>query len=185
MVLSPSFLEAGENRSCCWVWRQSPSCWGLWGKPTRLLGSVFQWDFSWFIFIQCHCAQYLLCSVFLIEGLSSIWLLKGFYFVLSGWKSRMWRGTWNNTQVWPWSTKQRLIRVLSREHADHSRHSFSKNPRDACIHGRHQMVNTEIRLIIFVATLEKLCTNKIWSWLISWAQIMSSLLQNSGSDWRK
>ena len=45
---------------------------------------------------------------------------------------------------------QRLT-VLPREHTDHSKHS-SNNTRDDSTHGHHQMVNTEIRFIIFFAS---------------------------------
>ena len=43
---------------------------------------------------------------------------------------------------------QRLT-VLQRKHTDHSKHS--SNIRDYSTHGHHQMVNSEIRLIIFFA----------------------------------
>ena len=42
-------------------------------------------------------------------------------------KSRKSRDTWNNRQVWPWSTKwskAKANRVLSREHVGHCKHSF-------------------------------------------------------------
>ena len=39
--------------------------------------------------------------------------------------------------------------VLSREHTGHSKHPFPNNPRDSSTHGHHQMVSTEIRLIMF------------------------------------
>ena len=45
---------------------------------------------------------------------------------------------------------QRLI-VLSRECTDHNKHPSSNPTREDCTHGHHQMVNTEIRLIIFFA----------------------------------
>ena len=44
----------------------------------------------------------------------------------------------------------RVSTVLSKEHACHSKHPFS-NTTDNSTHGHHQMVNTEIRLIIFFA----------------------------------
>ena len=42
-------------------------------------------------------------------------------------KSRKSRNTWNNRQVWPWSTKwsrAKANKVLSREHTGHSKHPF-------------------------------------------------------------
>ena len=43
---------------------------------------------------------------------------------------------------------QRLT-ILSREHTSHSKYSFYNQTRDDYTNGHHQMVNTEIRLIIF------------------------------------
>ena len=67
--------------------------------------------------------------------------------------------------------------VIANTHFQHTRGDST--------HGHHQMVNTEIRLIIFFATKEKLYTvskNKTGSWL---AQIMNPLLPNSDLNWRK
>ena len=49
------------------------------------------------------------------------------------------------------------------------------------MHGHHQMVNTEIRLIIFFATEdgEALHSKQKQDWELTVAQIMNSLLQNS------
>ena len=49
-------------------------------------------------------------------------------------------------------------------------------------HGIDQMVNTEIRLIIFVAAKdgEALHNQQKQDWQLTVAQIMNSLLQNSG-----
>ena len=56
------------------------------------------------------------------------------------------------------------------------------NTRDSSTHGHHQMVNTEIRLIIFFAAkdgeaLYSQQKKKDWEWTV--AQIMNSLLPNS------
>ena len=49
-------------------------------------------------------------------------------------------------------------RVLPRECASHSKHPLPTTQEDST-HGHHQMVNTEIRLIIFfVAKMERLYT---------------------------
>ena len=45
---------------------------------------------------------------------------------------------------------QRLIRVLPREYTGHSKHPLPTT-QEKTIHDHHQMVNTEIRLIIFFA----------------------------------
>ena len=68
-------------------------------------------------------------------------------------KSKKSGDTWRNRQVWPWSTKwsrTKANRVFPREHTGHSKHCLSTTW-DDCTHGHHQMVNTEIRLIIFFA----------------------------------
>ena len=54
-------------------------------------------------------------------------------------------------------------------------------------HGHHQMVNTEIRLIIFFAAKdgEALYSQQKQDWELTVAQIMNSLLPNSHLDRRK
>ena len=49
------------------------------------------------------------------------------------------------------------------------------------LHGHHQMVNTEIRLIIFFVAEdgEALYSQEKQDWELTAAQIMNSLLQNS------
>ena len=62
------------------------------------------------------------------------------------------RDTWNNRQIWSWSTKQsssKANRVLPTECTGHS-----KNPLPTtqdCKNGHHQMVKTKIGLIIVFA----------------------------------
>ena len=57
----------------------------------------------------------------------------------------------------------------------------SNNTRDDSMHGHHQMVNTEIRLIIFFAAEdgEALYSQQKQDQELTIAQIMNSLLQNS------
>ena len=64
----------------------------------------------------------------------------------------------------------------------HSRHSLPT--RDDSTLGHHQMVNTKIRLIIFFAAKDReaLYSRQKQDWELTVAQIMSSLLQNSGSN---
>ena len=59
--------------------------------------------------------------------------------------------------------------------------SSSNNIREDSTHGHHQMVNTEIRLIIFFAAKdgEALYSQQKRDWEQTVAQIMSSLFQNS------
>ena len=63
----------------------------------------------------------------------------------------------------------------------------SNNTRDDSTHEHHQMVNTEIRLIIFFAAKdgEALYSQQKQAWELTVAQIMNSLLPNSDLNWRK
>ena len=65
--------------------------------------------------------------------------------------------------------------------------TFSKNTRDNSTHGHHQMVNTEVRLIIFFAAKdgEALYSQQKQYWELIVAQIMNSLLPNSDLNWGK
>ena len=57
----------------------------------------------------------------------------------------------------------------------------SNNTREDSTHGYHQMVDTEIRLIIFFAAkdAEALYSQQKQDWELTVAQIMNSLLPNS------
>ena len=71
----------------------------------------------------------------------------------------------------------RVSTVLSKEHACHSKHPFS-NTTDNSTHGHHQMVNTEIRLIIFFAAEdgEVLYSQQKLDLELTVAQLIDSLL---------
>ena len=58
---------------------------------------------------------------------------------------------------------------------------LSSNTREDSTHGHHQMVNTEIKLIIFFAAKdgEALYSQLKEDWELTVAQIMNSLLSNS------
>ena len=104
-------------------------------------------------------------------------------------KSRKSRDTWNNRQVWPWSTrwsKAKGNRVLPREHIGHRKHPLSTTQRDNSTHGHHKMVSTKIRLFIFFAGKdgEALYSQQKQDLEKTVAQIMNSLLQNSDLNWR-
>ena len=61
--------------------------------------------------------------------------------------------TWSNRQIWPWSTelsRAKANRVLPREHTGHRKHPLpTTQEMTDFTHGHHQMVYTEIRLIMF------------------------------------
>ena len=63
----------------------------------------------------------------------------------------------------------------------------SNNTREDATHGHHQMVDTEIRLIIFFAAKdgEALYSQQKQDHELTVAQIMNSLLPNSDVNWRK
>ena len=68
-------------------------------------------------------------------------------------KSRKSRNTWNNRQIWPWSTewsRAKANRVLPRKCTGHNKHPLPTT-QEKTTHGHHQIVNTKIRLIIFFA----------------------------------
>ena len=104
-------------------------------------------------------------------------------------KSRRSRDTWSNRQICPWSTKwsrTKINRVLSRECTGPNKHSLPTTwEKTTC--GRHEMVNTEIRLIIFFAAKdgEALYSQQKQDWELIVVQIMNSLLPNSDLNWRK
>ena len=61
------------------------------------------------------------------------------------------------------------------------------NTRDDSTHGHHQMVNTEVSLIIFFANKDgnALYRQQKQNWELTVAQIMNSLLPNSELNWSK
>ena len=63
----------------------------------------------------------------------------------------------------------------------------SNNTREDSTHGHHQIVNTDIRLIIFFAVKDKeaLYSQQKQDEELTVAQVMNSLLPNSGLNWRK
>ena len=98
-------------------------------------------------------------------------------------KCRKSRATWSNTQIWSLSTKQSRSkgnRVLLREHTGHSKHPLPTT-QEKTTHGYHQMVSTEIRLIIFFAAKdgEALYSQQKQDQELTVAQIMKSLWPNS------
>ena len=71
-------------------------------------------------------------------------------------------------------------RVLPRESTGHSKHPLPKTQEDST-NGHHQMVNIEIRLIIFFAAKdgEALYSQQKQDQELTMAQIVNSLLPNS------
>ena len=71
-------------------------------------------------------------------------------------------------------------RVLLRKRTGDSKHPPPTTKEDS-IHGHHQMVNTEIRLMIFFAAKDgdTLYSQQKQDWELTVAQTMNSLLPNS------
>ena len=83
-------------------------------------------------------------------------------------KSRKSRNTWSNRQIWPWSTEWSRSKVNSfakRTHWSYQTPS-SNNTRDYCTHWHYQIVNTNIRLIIYFPAKygEALYSQQKWDW---------------------
>ena len=83
--------------------------------------------------------------------------------------------------MWPWNTELSRVktnRILPRECTGHSKHPL---PTTDETDRHHQMVNTEIRLIIFFAAKdgEALYSQQKQDQELTVAQIMNSLLPNS------
>ena len=104
-------------------------------------------------------------------------------------KSRKSRETCSNRQVWPWCKKwSRLIEFCQENVLVIANALFHQhNTRDDSTHGHDQMVNTEIRLIIFFSAEdgEALYRQQKQDRELTVAQIMNSLLQNSDWNWNK
>ena len=77
-------------------------------------------------------------------------------------------------------SREKTNRVLPREHTGHCKHPLPTTREDST-HGHHQMVNTEIILIILFETKdgEALYSQQKQDWELTVAQIMNSLLPNS------
>ena len=95
----------------------------------------------------------------------------------------------SNRQIWPWSTKwsrAKANRVFPREGTDYSKHPLpTTQEKTTCEY--HQMVNSEIRLIIFFAAKdgEALYNQQKQDQELTVAQTMNSLLPNSDLNWRE
>ena len=98
-------------------------------------------------------------------------------------KSRKSRDTWKNRHIWPWSTKRGRAKAKDFGKIIHWSEltPSSKHTREYSTHEHRQIVNTEIRLIIFCAAKdgEALYSKQKQDQELTMAQIMNSLLPNS------
>ena len=104
-------------------------------------------------------------------------------------KSRKSRNTWRNRQIWPWNVEWSRVNLVEfcQENALVIANTLFQQHKRRLYTWTHQMVNTEIRLIIFFAAKdgEALYSQKKEERQLTVAQIMNSLLPNSDSNWRK
>ena len=106
-------------------------------------------------------------------------------------KSRKSRNTWSNRQIWPWNaewSRAKTNRGLPRKCTGHSKHPLpTMQEKTLHMDKHHQMVNTEIRLILLFAAKdgEALYSQQKQDQELTVAQIMKSLLPNSVLHWRK
>ena len=105
-------------------------------------------------------------------------------------KSRKWRNTWSNRQIWPCKTewsRAKANRVSPREHTGHSKHPLPKT-QEKTLHmdiTRWSIPKSD-GLYSLQLKMEKLYTvSKKQDWELTVAQIMNSLLPNSDLNWRK
>ena len=101
-------------------------------------------------------------------------------------KSRKSSDTWSNRQIWSWSTKRsrsKANRVFPRKCTGHP----LLTTQEKTIHWHHQMVKTELRLIISFAAKdgEVLYSQQKQDWELTVSQIMNSLLPNLYCNWVK
>ena len=94
--------------------------------------------------------------------------------------SRKSRNTWSNRESWTWSTewsRAKVNRVLPRESTGHSKHPLP-TIQEKTTHGHHQMVNTEIRLIMISVAKDReaLYSQQKQNQELTVAQIMNSLI---------
>ena len=102
---------------------------------------------------------------------------KDVLFIIGGWNAKVGRDTWNNRQIWPWSTewsRAKDNRVLPRERTGHSKHPLPKT-QEKTLHmdiTRWSILKSDWLYSLQLKT-EKLYTvskNKTrnWLWLRSW-----------------
>ena len=94
---------------------------------------------------------------------------------------------WNSTNSYSVTSLPICLECTWMKFTNTTHQASSNNTREDSTHGHHQMVNTEIRLIIFSAAKdgEPLYSQQKQDQELTVAQIMNSLLPNSDWNWRK
>ena len=114
---------------------------------------------------------------------------KDVLFIIGDWNAKAWINTWSNRLISPWSTEwagQRLTELCQVNTLVIANTLFQKQKRYST-YGHHQMVNTEIRLIIYHVGKyrEGLYRQQKQDWQMNVPQIMNALLPNSDLNWKK
>ena len=99
-------------------------------------------------------------------------------FILGDWNVKVGRNTWNNRQIWPWSTKWSRARaniVLPRECTGHSKHPVPTTQKKTLhMDITRRSIPKSDSLYSLQPKMEKLYTvsknkTRSWLWLRSWA----------------
>ena len=143
-----------------------------------LSGEGKSWYGIWCLSVQAACSA-VVCD---LHGYQAYTAKRSFLLFQDGVSSPVLFLLQSNRQIWPWSTKRsrtKANRVLPREHPGHSKYPLPTTQHST--HGHHQMVNTKIRLIMFLATKdgEAPYSQQKQDKELTVAQIMNSLLPNS------
>ena len=104
-------------------------------------------------------------------------------------KTRKSRKIWSDRKIWLGVHKEagKSLIEFCQENALVIQTPSSNNTREDSTHGHHQIINTQIRLIIFFAAKdgESLYSQQRQDWELTVTQIMNSILPNSDLNWRK
>ena len=106
-------------------------------------------------------------------------------------KSRKSRNTWNNRQIWPWSTewsRAKANRVLTRECTGHSKHPLLTTQEKTVQISPDSQYRNQTDDILYSqrwrSSIQSAKQDQDLTWTQIMAQIMNSLLPNSDLNWR-
>ena len=119
-----------------------------------------------------------------LQDLLKLTLKKGVLFIIGDWNAKVGSqeipGVTGKFGLGVQNEEGQRLTVLPRECTDHSKKPSSNHTKDNCTHGHHQMVNTEIRSIIFFTAKdgEALYSHHKQDWELTMGQNMNSFLPN-------
>ena len=114
---------------------------------------------------------------------------KNVLFITGDWNAKVGcqKDTGNNRQVWPWNTKwnrAKANRVLTRKHAGHSEHPFPTT-QEMTLHMDITRWSQPKSDYVLCCQWWRISIRTVNTRPGAMTQIMGSLLQNSGLNWRK